>query len=182
MFVDRDGVINRTPWNPAEQLYDSPYRVEDFELLPGAAAAIRRLNELGYLAVVVSNQPGIAKGKCSPALLGELTQLMHDQLAAESARLDGVYYCLHHPEAVVPDYRVVCDCRKPQPGLLHRAARELDIDVAASYMVGDQQRDIEAGLAAGCATILVGSQAPRIPPLVTAGSLYEAVELVKRDA
>jgi D-glycero-D-manno-heptose 1,7-bisphosphate phosphatase len=173
VFLDRDGVVNRTLWNPVEQIYDSPYRIEDFELLPKAAAAIRRLNEFGYLAVVVSNQPGIAKGKCNSDFLRSLTEIMHEQLAAESARLDAVYYCLHHPEAVVPEYRSVCGCRKPQAGLLLQAAQDLDIDIAASCMIGDQSRDIEAGQAAGCSTILISDRPSAGQP--TASSLYEAV-------
>jgi len=181
VFLDRDGVINRTVWNAEENVEDSPYRLEDFELLPRAAEAIRWINCAGYLAVVVSNQPGIAKGKCSAAFLQDLTQLMRDRLAAKSARLDGVYYCLHHPQAAVPEYRLVCGCRKPRAGLLHQAARDLDIDIPASFMIGDQQRDIDAALEAGCASILVGStHEPSAAQQLTAGSLYEAVGLVTR--
>jgi D-glycero-D-manno-heptose 1,7-bisphosphate phosphatase len=154
-YLDRDGVINAMVETSAG--IDSPQRPEDFELLPGAAGAIRRLNDLGLAVVVVSNQPGIAKGKSSPALLSATTDLLHAKLAAEGAAVDAVYYCLHHPDAVVSEYKAVCDCRKPRPGMLLAAAAEHDLDLSRSWMVGDQDRDIEAGRSAGVETILVGS-------------------------
>jgi D-glycero-D-manno-heptose 1,7-bisphosphate phosphatase len=156
VFLDRDGVINAAVYNPVEGKLDSPYRLEDFRLLPGAAQAIRQINSLGFLAVVVSNQPGVAKGKCDPAFLESLNQRLHWELARQGAHLDAIYYCLHHPQAQVASLRTSCDCRKPQPGLVLQAARELTIDLARSYMVGDSPADIAAGLAVGCRTILVG--------------------------
>lgn len=155
-FLDRDGVINATVWNSAESVMDSPYRWEEFRLLAGAATAVRLLNRLGFLAVVVSNQPGVAKGKCGPEFLEELNRSLQSSLREHGAQLDAIYYCLHHPEARVASLCRVCDCRKPRPGLILRAARELDIDVRASFMVGDSERDVQAGLAAGCRTIFVG--------------------------
>jgi D-glycero-D-manno-heptose 1,7-bisphosphate phosphatase len=155
VFLDRDGVINAALYNPVEGKLDSPYRLEEFRLLPGAAQAIRRSNSLGFLAIVVSNQPGVAKGRCDFAFLETLNHLLHRELAREGAYLDAIYYCLHHPQAQVESLRLSCDCRKPQPGLLLQAARELRIDLARSYMVGDLPSDVEAGRAAGCRTILV---------------------------
>jgi len=155
VFLDRDGVINAAMYNPVEGKLDSPYQLEDFRLLPGVAQAIRRINGLGFLAVVVSNQPGVAKGKCDMAFLESLDQRLHWELARQGARLDAIYYCLHHPQAQVESLRTSCDCRKPQPGLPLRAARELTIDLARSYMVGDSPTDVAAGLAAGCRTILL---------------------------
>jgi D,D-heptose 1,7-bisphosphate phosphatase len=138
-------------------LVDSPQHPDEFELLPGVPEALRAINRLGFLAVVVSNQPGIAKGKCTPALLKAITEKMNDQLHACSARLDGIYFCLHHPEAQVEQYRLACECRKPSPGLLRRAASDLGIDLAASYIIGDGLTDVLAGKALGCRTILVGN-------------------------
>jgi len=122
VFLDRDGVINATLWNSTEEKWDSPYTLEDFQLLPGTAQAIRSMNELGYLTVVISNQPGVAKGKCSPQFLDALDRKMLLDLAREDARLDAIYYCLHHPDAQVESLRVACGCRKPKPDLLLRAA------------------------------------------------------------
>jgi D,D-heptose 1,7-bisphosphate phosphatase len=155
VFLDRDGVINAAIYNPVEGKLDSPYTLEDFRLLPGAAQAIHRINSLGFLAVVASNQPGVAKGKCDLAFLEALDQRLHWELARQGAHLDAIYYCLHHPQAQVESLRVSCGCRKPQPGLLLKAARELSIDLARSYMVGDSPTDVAAGLAAGCRTILL---------------------------
>ncbi len=117
------------------------------------------INDLGFQVLVASNQPGVAKGKCSAEFLEELSDRLAASLAEEGARLDGIYYCLHHPEAVIADLRGVCDCRKPKPGLLLKAAREHDIDLSISFMIGDQLTDIEAGAAVGCSTMLVNGPA-----------------------
>jgi len=182
VFLDRDGVINAALYNPVEGKLDSPYRFEEFRLLPGAAQAIRRTNSLGFLAVVVSNQPGVAKGKCDRAFLGALNHLLHRELARQGAHLDAIYYCLHHPQAQVESLRLSCDCRKPQPGLLLQAARDLDIDLARSYMVGDLPTDVEAGRAAGCRTILVSdSDDPPVNgqrPHFVAADLAGAVQVI----
>ena len=188
VFLDRDGVINAAVWNPLEGKLDTPYRLEDFRLLPGVAQAMRAVSEMGFLAVVVSNQPGVAKGKCGPELLDAISCRMLASLTEEGVRLSGIYYCLHHPEALVPALRVHCDCRKPKPGLLLRAARELDIDLTRSYMVGDQPTDIEAGLAAGCSTVLLdgyrslgaSAQSPRVHPDWIAKDLPAAVEAIRQ--
>lgn len=156
VFLDRDGVINEAPFNPVEGKLDSPYAIEEFRLLPGVGESIRRLRTAGFVVVVVSNQPGVAKGKCDQALLDALSAHMLTGLRAAGGEPDGIYYCLHHPEAVVPELRMACDCRKPEPGLLLAAAQDWDIDLAASYMVGDSITDIAAGQACGCTTVLVG--------------------------
>jgi D-glycero-D-manno-heptose 1,7-bisphosphate phosphatase len=175
VFLDRDGVINAALYNPAEGKFDSPYRLEDFRLLPGAAQAIRQINSLEFLAVVVSNQPGVAKGKCDFAFLEALNQRLHWELARQGAHLDAIYYCLHHPQAQVESLRLSCDCRKPEPGLLLRAAHELGIDLARSYMVGDSPADIAAGLAAGCRAILLNDADD--PPVDGARPHFVAVDL-----
>jgi D-glycero-D-manno-heptose 1,7-bisphosphate phosphatase len=115
VFLDRDGVINEMV--PSPEGPDSPRSVNEFRLVPGAGNAIRSLNDLGLPVVVVSNQPGIAKGKLCPDDLDAMTELMRHQLGETLAVIDGLYYCLHHPDAVNAEYRVVCDCRKPKPGL-----------------------------------------------------------------
>jgi len=157
VFLDRDGVINRMVYHAEFGLIDSPQNPDEFELLPGVGEAILRLNQMGWLTVVVSNQPGIAKGKSTLALLEATTRKMHRGLAQAGAHLNAVYYCLHHPEAAQQEYRVVCDCRKPMPGLLQLAAIEHGIDLRASFMVGDGLTDVLAGQAAGCITVLLGN-------------------------
>jgi D-glycero-D-manno-heptose 1,7-bisphosphate phosphatase len=189
VFLDRDGVINRMVYHAEFGLVDSPQNPGEFQLLPGAGEAVRHINELGLLAIVVSNQPGIAKGKCTPAGLEAITARMHAELAAVGARLDAVYYCLHHPEASLAAYRLACDCRKPQPGLLQRAAREHSIDLGSSFVVGDGLTDVLAGQAVGCTTLFLGNHKCEVcramdgqgarPDLVVS-NLVEAVELIDR--
>jgi len=155
VFLDRDGVINAAIQTAVG--LDSPRHRREFEMLPRVGPAIRTLNALGMPVVVVSNQPGPAKGKFGVDELEAMTALMKAQLEESDARVDGVYYCLHHPDAVVGAYRVTCNCRKPKPGLLVQASSELGLDLRSSYMVGDQSRDMLAGKAVGCKTILVGA-------------------------
>jgi D-glycero-D-manno-heptose 1,7-bisphosphate phosphatase len=155
VFLDRDGVINSMVYNTEFGLIDSPANPDEFEFLPNAAEAVRIFNDLGLLTVIISNQPGIAKGKFSPALLEAMTNKMVEGLRSERARIDRVYYCMHHPEGVVEEYRRVCECRKPKPGMLFRAAHELDIHLAGSFFIGDGITDVQAGQAAGTQTILV---------------------------
>ena len=157
VFLDRDGTINAMVYNPEFGLVDSPQNPDEFRLLPAVGEAIRAISEAGFLAVVVSNQPGVAKGKCTPAVLEAITEKMRQGLAERGARLDAVYYCLHHPEAALPDYRASCDCRKPKPGLLLRAAQELDIDLSASFLVGDGITDLLAGMQAGVTTVFLSA-------------------------
>lgn len=158
ILLDRDGVINAMVYNADFGLVDSPARPEEFHLMPGAAKAIKRINELGFLAIVISNQPGIAKGKFTAELLESTFTKMHDDLAQEGARLDAVYYCLHHPDAALTAYRKNCECRKPKPGMLLQAAADWDIDLSESYFVGDGITDIAAGQSAGCKTFLLNSR------------------------
>jgi D-glycero-D-manno-heptose 1,7-bisphosphate phosphatase len=147
VFLDRDGTIN------VEKEY--LHRIEDFEFLPGAPQAIRRLNEAGLLVLVVTNQSGIGRGYYSAEEVETLHGHLQSQLNALGARIDGFYLCPHHPTEGVGDYRVACDCRKGEPGLLLRAAEDFGIDLASSWMVGDKAADIEAGVRAGCRPILV---------------------------
>ena len=151
VFLDRDGVLNVE--------VDHVCSAEALELLPGAAAAVRRINEAGLLAVVASNQPALAKGFLSADELERIHAKLETLLGREGAYLDRIYVCPHHPEKGFPgeraELKVACACRKPSPGMLLAAAGELNIDLAASFMVGDRTPDIEAGARAGCKTILV---------------------------
>jgi D-glycero-D-manno-heptose 1,7-bisphosphate phosphatase len=129
--------------------------VERIRLLPRSALAIRRANEAGYQTVVVTNQAGVARGYFDESLVDEVHDRVRHLLADEGARLDGIYYCPHHPEVGAPAYRVACGCRKPAPGMLLRARTTWGSTLAASYMIGDSVRDVEAGHRRGCTTVLV---------------------------
>ncbi len=156
VLLDRDGVINKLVLHPELGTVDSPATPDEFELLPGTGEAIARLNALHLPVAVVSNQPGLAKGRFSEALLSAVGTKMHGLLAEQGARVDAAYVCRHHPSAVVEQWRTACECRKPAPGLLMQAAEELDLDLTLSYMVGDGVSDVVAGAAVGATTILIG--------------------------
>jgi len=158
VFLDRDGVINPYVYHPEFGTVDSPARPSEFSLFPGVGAAIKRLNQLGLLVVVVSNQPGIAKRKFTVSHLEAVTNRMRSSVRSAGGKIDAVYYCRHHPDSLLPLYRKNCDCRKPQPGLLLAAARDHKIDVARSYTIGDGIVDILAGAAAGTTTFFVSSR------------------------
>ena len=164
VFLDRDGTLN-----VKNGFVTSP---EQLTLLPGAGAAVRRINELGYLAVLITNQPVIARGECSEQTLRTIHNKLETLLGEEGAYLDAIYYCPHHPEGgfpgEVPALKIVCDCRKPAPGLIFRAARELNIDIPASYMVGDSWRDVACAANAGCAPVFLGPALPADAPAGTA--------------
>ena len=157
VFVDRDGVLNDLVYNAEEGRVLSPFSARETRVFPFVAPTVKAIREeLGFKVIVISNQPGVAKKQFSLGELERMNAKIRRALARGGTRLDGEYYCLHHPEAVIEKYRVVCDCRKPKPGLLLRAAEENNIDLARSYFVGDGLIDVEAGRRAGCKTILVG--------------------------
>ncbi len=158
IFLDRDGVINNMVYHAEFGIVDSPANPDEFEMKPGVAEAVQQINRMGFLAVVVSNQPGVAKGKMTKTLLKATMEKMKDLLRKDDAYLDGVYFCMHHPNAKLKEYRIICDCRKPKPGLLFQAAADLDINLEGSYFVGDGITDVIAGKEAGCRTILVNSR------------------------
>jgi len=189
VFLDRDGVINALVYNAEFGTVDSPANPGEYEQLPGVGEAVARLNALALRVIVASNQPGIAKGKLSHALLDEITAKMKAGIEAGGGRLDAVYYCLHHPEARVSELRMNCDCRKPRPGLLLRAAREWNLDLARCYLVGDGISDIQAGAAAGVRTFFLSSRKCYIcdelvrqstRPGFIAASLGEAASLIEK--
>jgi D-glycero-D-manno-heptose 1,7-bisphosphate phosphatase len=157
-FLDRDGVINRMCLHAEFGTVDSPANPEQFELLPGAGRAVAELNGLGLLVIVVSNQPGIAKGKFTAAGLAAIERKMTLAIEEAGGHLDATYYCLHHPAALLDEYRAACDCRKPRPGLLKQAARDWQVDLSRSYVIGDGVTDIAAGCAVRATTLFVNSR------------------------
>ena len=146
VFLDRDGVLN----------HDRGYvsRPEDFEWLPGVMHALRALQRAGWALVVATNQSGIARGLYGPAEYANLTAWMHSELAQHGITLDAVLHCPHLPDAPLAAWRRQCDCRKPAPGMLRRAARDLGLELSACVMVGDKPTDIAAGRAAGVAACI----------------------------
>ncbi len=149
VFFDRDGTLIHDPG-----YLNDPDHVR---LLDGAAEAVRKLQRLGCKTVVVSNQSGVARGIVTEEMLARIHERLGELLAAQGASLDGIYYCPYHPDGVIPEYRKESDWRKPRPGMLLAAAREMEIDLARSWMIGDNDRDMEAGRRAGCRTILLSS-------------------------
>jgi len=190
VFLDRDGVLNSLVYHQDLGIIDSPGTLAQFHILPGVPKAIRKLNDLGLAVVVVSNQPGIAKGRFSPALLGNFDQKLRAALRSVGAHIDATYYCLHHPDAVVRKLRKRCACRKPGIGMLTEASRDLGISLSESYMVGDGLTDIEAGSRAGCRTIFVGRwkcencqfiRPSTLRPTFVVRDLWEAAKVIQND-
>ena len=148
IFLDRDGTINK---------YKGFIRnVEDIELLPEVTEAIKKINNMGYLAIVVTNQPVIARGEVTIEQLEEMHNKIETLLGNEGAYIDGLYYCPHHPDkgydGEIPELKIKCNCRKPEPGMLLKASEDFNIDLEKSWMVGDSKNDIIAGKKAGCKT------------------------------
>ena len=160
-FLDRDGVIN------LDHGYVS--RREDFTFVPGVLDGARHLHALGFALVVVTNQSGIGRGLYSISDYEQLTTWIKGRFAAEGAPLAGVYHCPHHPTDAMGDFRKSCDCRKPAPGMLLAAARDLDLDLGASVLFGDKESDLLAARAAGVPVrVLIGTDArstPAVPEL-----------------
>jgi D-glycero-D-manno-heptose 1,7-bisphosphate phosphatase len=154
-FLDRDGVLNEAVPDPESGMLESPLTVGDVRLLPGAAAAARDLAAAEYVLVCISNQPAAAKGKVSVQQLRAIHERVVQLLAAEGVRLQASYLCPHHPEGVVPELSRPCACRKPLPGMLLESAGALRLELGASWMLGDTDADVTAGVAAGCRTGLI---------------------------
>lgn len=181
VFLDRDGTINKE----VDVLRD----VRKLSILQGAPEAIRVLNKLGFLVIVVTNQPVIARGWLSEEEVEEIHRILASRLARRGARIDAIYYCPHHPEANLKRYRKKCRCRKPGVGLIERAVREHRINLKNSFMVGDHAWDIIAGKRAGLTTILVNtsgrsrdSRYAHIQPDFAARNLKEAASIIRKHA
>jgi len=147
IFLDRDGTLNEEDGH-----ITAP---DQFRLYSFAAEAVRLINQSGRMAVVLTNQSGIARNYFTEATLLKIHERMEGLLGMQGARIDAIYYCAHHPDYGSPPYRLDCDCRKPRPGLVERAARDLNLDLSRCYVIGDRYRDIEAGHAAGARGVMV---------------------------
>ncbi len=190
VFLDRDGVLNRYYYDDDLGVFTTPFSEKNFELFPGTEEAVAEINQMGFLAVVASNQPGLAKGQFDLAALEKMNQKLKSLLQKKLARIDGIYYCPHHPQEGNGRYRKDCDCRKPKPGLLLQAARQLGLSLKDSYMVGDSITDVEAGQKAGCKTILIHKykcdlcqfmEEKGIKPDFIAENLNEAVKIISKQ-
>jgi D-glycero-D-manno-heptose 1,7-bisphosphate phosphatase len=185
VFLDRDGVLNELVVDLFSGAGESPLAVADVRLVAGAAAAAHALARMGFTLICVSNQPAAAKGRVSVEQLLAVHERVLELLACEGVRLDASRLCLHHPDGVLPELSGPCACRKPAPGMLLDAARALDIDLGASWMVGDTDADIRAGRAADCRTLLIehhGSIHKRqqaVRPDLSAADLALAVEQLR---
>ena len=189
VFLDRDGVINEIIFHQEMGIIETPFTLAQFRLKSGVAKAIRRINCAGYKAVIISNQPGVAMRHFPMKTLHATNQKMKTLLAKEKARLDGIYYCLHHPQKGFGALKQRCVCRKPKPGLILQAAREMNLDLKRSYMIGDSITDVEAGKRAGVKTILLAHlkcdlchlMAKRgIKPNFMAKDLQDAVKIIAK--
>ncbi len=149
VFLDRDGTVNEEVGYLAD--------LSKLRLIPGAGAAIRRLNRAGFKVVLVTNQSGVARGYFPETFVHDAHALLNKMLKSEGARIDAVYYCPHHPKAGNSHYTVDCDCRKPKTGLIDRAVKELAIDIKHSFVVGDKWSDVELAQRAGAHAVLVTS-------------------------
>jgi D-glycero-D-manno-heptose 1,7-bisphosphate phosphatase len=185
VFLDRDGTVIR------EVGYLN--RLDRIEIFPWSIDAVRVLNKAGFLAFVVTNQAGVARGYFEESLVQEAHRAIDERMRAGGAKIAGYYYCPHHPDAGVAPYRQACDCRKPQPGMVRRAEREFGIDPSRSFVVGDRWMDVEFGHAAGARSIMVRTgyatgEEPRPAgargPDAVVDNLMEAVSwiLMHRDA
>jgi D-glycero-D-manno-heptose 1,7-bisphosphate phosphatase len=178
VFFDRDGTLVHDPG-----YLNHPDQVQ---VVDGAAEALKEFQVLGYKTIVASNQSGVARGIVTVEMLERIHDRLRELLAAKGAALDAIYYCPYHPEGVVPEYTKESDWQKPKPGMLLAAAQEMDLDLTRSWMIGDSDRDVEAGRSAGCKTILISSahsdpgRRHESRPDFVAVNLREAVNIVKR--
>jgi len=148
VFLDRDGVITRDPPHYA-------HRIDQLTLIDGCGEAIKKLNSADYRVIVVTNQSGVARGMYPEESVKIFNDEMVKRLRNADAHIDAIYYCPHHPDATLPEYRIDCSCRKPKSGMIIEGGEKFHIDLKSSFLVGDKWTDIEAGRTAGCRTILV---------------------------
>lgn len=185
VFMDRDGTISE---EVGYVNHPARYRVYGY-----SAEAVRLLNQSGWLAVLVTNQAGVARGYFTEEMIGSVHNILRQELEREGARLDAIYYCAHHPSVGQPPYRLDCDCRKPKPGLIRRAAEELEIDLSQSWMIGDRYSDVELAHNAGVRAAFVLSGYGRgewefqradwtTQPDLVAEDLLEAVRKITKDS
>lgn len=157
LFLDRDGVIIKMHYDIVHGIIDTPLSIKQVEFIPGIFELLRFAKRLGYLLIVITNQPGVGIKKISSKRNTEIKNYITKIFQKQGVELDGEYHCMHHPYASISKYRKVCICRKPKIGLLIQASKDFNIDLEQSWMIGDGVKDIIAGYTAGCKTVLVGN-------------------------
>lgn len=158
IFIDRDGTLNEMVYDDTHGILDSPRRPDQVRMIPGAGVFLRKVRDLGYLVIVVTNQPGIAKGTLTLQDLATVNDCLQKLLCEDGGGWDDLIYCPHHPGQALAGAAAVareCECRKPAPGMILSAARKWDVDLARSWMIGDGLNDVECGHAAGVGTVLI---------------------------
>ena len=155
VFLDRDGVLNELVRNPATGDYEPPHSPDDLIIFPDVIESLRILRAAGFELFLVSNQPDYAKGKTTLEMIHAVHTRFDHILTSGGIHLQEYYYCYHHPDGIVPEYSIVCECRKPKPWFLLKAARDYGLDLENSWMIGDRDSDIECGKSAGTRTIMI---------------------------
>lgn len=155
IFFDRDGVINELIFNHKTNEYESPHELKDLKIIQGAFEVIKTFYDNGYFIFIISNQPSFAKGKTTLENIKEIQEKLKNKLEASDIIIKEYYYCYHHPKGIVPEYSGECDCRKPKPFFIQKAEKDYNIDLTQSWIIGDQDSDIECGNNAGVKTILI---------------------------
>lgn len=155
LFLDRDGIITQLDYNSDEGKIHNILHPDRLKLVPGIIQLLRISKRLGFKHIIVSNQPDVGLKRINKKKFYQISEKMKNMLLEKNIRIDGEYYCFHHPYAESSFYRKICDCRKPKPGMILQAAVDHRIDLSASYMIGDGVHDVAAGCAAGCKTILL---------------------------
>lgn len=177
IFLDRDGTINKYVGFLKND--------KDFELIPGVSSAVKSFNDNGYLVIVITNQPVIARGEVTIEELNNIHNKMETLLGKDGAYVDAIYYCPHHPhkgyEGEITELKIECECRKPKPGLILKAAKDFNIDIASSWMIGDSENDILAGKNAGCKTALISSELKNYGQDKTVKSLNDFINILYKD-
>ncbi|MBI2476197.1 MAG: HAD-IIIA family hydrolase [Candidatus Taylorbacteria bacterium] len=193
IFLDRDGIINELRYDPEYGVIESPLNTAQVRLVFGIVPLLKWAKKLGYLLIIISNQPNLALAKTSEANFARISRKIKGLLKKEAVTIDAEYYCFHHPFAKVKKFRKKCDCRKPGVGLFLEAAKEHDIDLNSSWTIGDGVADVLAGKAAGCKTMLLANidaaenlriierQLGDIKPDFIIKKLTDAVPLIKRS-
>lgn len=185
IFLDRDGVINHPVFNPRTNEYEAPHNETDFLLFPGVIESLKELHRLNYKLFLVSNQPDYAKGKASLESLHTVHKRMHKIFLDNNINFTEYFYCYHHPLGIVPEYSVICQCRKPGDLFLQQACLKYSLDLSDSWMIGDRDIDVFCGQSVSTKTILVyqkhsENKAGQSKPDYRVNSLKEAVEIIKK--
>jgi D-glycero-D-manno-heptose 1,7-bisphosphate phosphatase len=182
LFLDRDGVVNELVFYPSHGEWEGPREVESLRMLPGAAAALREATARGWRVFLITNQPSYAKGKCSLESLQRVHQRVLENLREEKVMITDSYVCYHHPESRIEGFGT-CQCRKPSPFFIHQAAQRYGLDLARSWVAGDQDSDIQLGRNAGCRTALIKyehseAKRGRVRPDLVCADLTELVQKI----